>query len=62
MIATDARLKLINNEHAAMVDIAEMAQSGGVAVVERGGEFAFCAANEIPQGWHRFGIHQKVAA
>lgn len=61
MIAATARLKLINNQSTPMFEIAELAQQSGVAVVERGGEFAFCDAKEIPQGWRRFGIHMKAA-
>ncbi len=62
MIAADTRLKLINNELATMLDIARLAQAGGVAVVECRGELALCNAREIPTGWRRFAIHQKLAA
>lgn len=60
--AATTRLQLINGDHAVMADIAKLAQSGGVAVVERGGEFAFCDRQDIPAGWKRFTINEKAAA
>ena len=53
---SDARLQLINAERATMIEVAELAQAGGVAVVERGGEFAFCDRKQIPSGWKRCAI------
>ena len=62
MKPTPTHLKLINDERATIAEVAKLAQSGGVAVVERGGEFAFCDQRAIPSGWHRFGINDKAAA
>lgn len=58
----EARMKLINDHTTPMHEVAQLAQSAGVAVVERGGEFAFCDAKQVPAGWHRFSIGQKRAA
>lgn len=62
MESVNTRLQLINGEHAVMADIAKLAQAGGVAVVERRGEFAFCDRGEIPDGWKRMSIGVREAA
>ena len=56
------RLRLINTERTTMMEVARLAQAGGVVVVERAGEFAFCDRKAIPDGWRRCAIVEKVAA
>lgn len=55
------RVRLINDDAATMIEVAKLAQRGGVAVVEQDGRFALCDRNQVPEGWHRIAINLKAA-
>ena len=47
-------------DDATMLEVAQRAAAGDLAIIERAGEIRFCSAERIPAGWHRVGAASKV--
>lgn len=57
-----AQLTIIDAGEATLLEIAALAQSRGLVLIERNGETKLCPPSLVPEGWHRSAVRVKAAA